>query len=41
MKNHMKIFDDTPYKNAIGPKFLRIRLDKKMDLLEFMMELDI
>ena len=41
MKNHMKIFDDTPYKNFIGPKFLRIRLGKKMDLLEFMMELDI
>ena len=37
----MKIFHDTPYKNFIGPKFLRIRLDKEMDLLEFMMELDI
>ena len=41
MKNHMKIFHDIPYKNFIGPKFLRIRLDKEMDLLEFMMELDI
>ena len=32
---------DGSYKNFIGEKPLHIRFDKRMDLLKFMMELDI
>ena len=41
-KSHENILiNNISYKTLIGPKPLRIKFDKQMDLLEFMMKLDV